>query len=140
MQSNYRGKTAPEVRMLSCKLLAPLGLSEWVAGRGLGILLFAAALGCPDIGEAQLANGTHSLITLGRSITKQQQFWFANNTTNHQSGSAMSTACELVLGAVFAGTDMEDWVCAGIRLTMDNEGNWNPCEATSAADGPSEKS
>ncbi len=127
--------------MLSYKLLAPLGLSQWVAGRSLGILPFAAALGCPDIGEAQLANGTHSLITLGRNINKQQQFWFANNT--HSSPIWIGDEYggrELVLGTAFAGTNMEDWVCAGIRLTMDNEGNWNPCEATSAADGPSEKS
>ena len=112
-----------------------------VAVRRLGILPFAAALRCPDIGEAKLQNGERLLIMLGRNINKQQQLCFADNTNYSPIWIGDEYGrCELVLGTVFAGTIMQDWVWAGIRLTMDTEENWNPCEATSAADGPSEKS
>jgi hypothetical protein len=99
--------------------------SRAVAYRRLGSIPFTQALGACDIGEAKLADGRRVLITWGRLADRQEQFWFAHNSTftpvwcGDEGG-----ACELIIGDTFGSSDSEDWLWLGMRIARDEGPEW----------------
>ena len=88
-----------------------------MAKRRLGTLPFALALGCCDIGEARLQDGTKVLTTWGLNLSADQQEWFVRETRFHPIWmGADDGACELILGSSNSGDALTVWVKDGLRL------------------------
>jgi hypothetical protein len=102
-----------------------------VSKRRIGSLPYGVAMGCCDIGEAKLKDGRRVLITWGRNITPDEQFWFAHNSIHSCVWiGADDGGCELVLGETFGSSPSEDWLWLGIRLVREEGDNWTRVEAT----------
>lgn len=102
-----------------------------VSKRHIGSLPFCAALGCCDIGEAKLPDGRRVLITWGRNITPDEQFWFAHNTSQACVWlGASDGCCELILGDTFGHGPAEEWLWLGVRLVREDGESWTRVEAT----------
>lgn len=98
-----------------------------VGVRRLDSLPYAAAFGSCDIGEAMLEDGRRVMITWGRNLTREQQFWFAHHSTHSPVWCGASDgSCELILGDTFASTPADDWLWLGIRITRESDVNWRP--------------
>lgn len=96
-----------------------------VSKRRVGSLPFGIALGCSDIGEAKLTDGRRVLITLGRNIGRDEQFWFAHNTTFTPVWCGDNDGrCELILAETFAAGDSADWLWLGLRIVRESEPEW----------------
>lgn len=88
-----------------------------MAKRRLGTLPFALALGCCDIGEARLQDGTKVLTTWGLNLSAEQQEWFVRETRFHPIWiGADDGACELILGSSNSGDALITWIKDGLRL------------------------
>jgi len=115
--------TMPETGFSLCDSSA----AKAVAFRRIGSLPMSAATGCCDIGEARLADGRRVLITLGRKLNVQAQWWHAHHTefspvwTGNPDG-----LCELVLGETFGQSAREDWLWLGMRIVQEQGVEWTP--------------
>lgn len=98
-----------------------------VAKRRIGSLPFAVALGIADIGEAKMEDGRRVLVTWGRNLSKDEQFWHAHQTSFAPVWlGADDGACELILCETFGSSDHSDWLWLGIRIQRDSGETWNP--------------
>lgn len=98
-----------------------------VSRRHIGALPFSLAMGGADIGEAKLVDGRRVLITWGRNATKDEQFWFAHNTTYTPVWCGDDDGrCELILAETFASGDAVDWLWLGLRLVKEEGPDWTP--------------
>ena len=100
-----------------------------VAYRRIGSLPLSTATGCCDIGEAKLTDGRRVMITIGRNVTPDEQFWYAHNSTfaNVWLG-AEDGACELILGETFGQGATEDWLWLGMRIVQEEGVDWKNVE------------
>jgi len=98
-----------------------------IAKRRIGSLPLAIALNCCDVGEAKLADGRRVLVTWGRNLTREEQFWFAHQTSFTPVWlGADGGQCELVIGETFGSSDPEEWLWLGIRIERAGDVNWIP--------------
>jgi hypothetical protein len=98
-----------------------------VSKRRIGSLPYCMALGCADIGEAKLGDGRRVLITWGRNLNRDQQFWFAHNTVFTPVWvGATKGECELIIGETFGSSAPEEWLWLGIRIEKDGGVTWVP--------------
>jgi hypothetical protein len=85
--------------------------------RRLGMLPFALALRCCDIGEAQTSNGTVYLTTWGLNLPAADQEWYTRETRFHPIWmGADDGSCELILGSARSADALTQWVKDGLRL------------------------
>lgn len=98
-----------------------------VSKRRIGSLPFSVALGCADVGEAKLEDGRRVLITWGRNISRESQFWFAHNTVFTPVWvGADKGECELIIGETFGSSPQEEWLWLGVRIELDSDETWVP--------------
>jgi hypothetical protein len=101
------------------------GTLKAVAVRQIGSLPLAVAFGMPDVGEAKLDTGERVLITWGADVRPCQQHWFSHNSDYQPIWcGADDGGCELVIGSVFNGTAVDEWVWGGLRLTAMADPQW----------------
>lgn len=103
-----------------------------ISKRFIGTLPFAAAFKCPAVGEAKLADGRRVLITWSRNADKDDQFWYAHNTTFVPIwvGSEEGT-CELIIGDSFGSSAAEDWLWLGLRIVQEDGSDWTQVDPSS---------
>lgn len=100
-----------------------------VSKRYIGTLPFAAALRSAGVGEAKLPDGRRVLITWGRNADKNDQFWYAHNTTFAPVWvGAEDGACELIIGDSFGSSAAEDWLWLGLRIVQEDGSDWTQVE------------
>lgn len=96
-----------------------------ISKRHIGSLPYATAFKCAGVGEAKLEDGRRVLITWGRDADKDEQFWYAHNTTFVPiwTGSDSGT-CELIIGETFGSAPAEDWLWLGLRIVQEDGTDW----------------
>lgn len=88
-----------------------------VAKRRLGTLPFSLAIGCCDIGEATMRDGSKVLTTWGLNLPVEEQEWFIKETRFHPIWiGADDGACELILGESGSCDPWVAWIREGLKI------------------------